>query len=61
VDSSVETMDESNIQYAVVQVIGEPDIQTAFNGGLGLAATIVAVLFAFSMIRSITDGGHEDL
>jgi hypothetical protein len=54
-------MDESNIQYAIVQVISDSAIQDAFNQGLYLAATIVALLFAFSMIRSITDGGHEDL
>jgi hypothetical protein len=54
-------MDESNIQYAVVQVISDSSIQDAFNSGLYFAATIVAMLFSFSMIRSITDGSHEDL
>lgn len=39
----------------------DPSIQDAFNQGLYLSAVIVAVLLAFSIMRMIPGGGHEEI
>lgn len=54
-------MDTTNIVSALQIVFDDPSVQSSFNSGLYFAASIVATLFAFTLLRIIPDDGPEEL
>ena len=54
-------IDTNSIVSALGTVIAGPQCQSSFNSGLYLGSTIVAALFGFSFLRTITGDNHEDI
>ena len=54
-------MDAGGLNAYLEPVYPDSSIQDAFNKGLYLAAGIVGVLLAFSIVRTIPGGGHEEI
>jgi hypothetical protein len=54
-------MDTTNIVSALNIVFNDSTVQSSFNTGLYLGATIVGTLLAFSLLRTIPGDGHEEL
>lgn len=54
-------MTTNDISNAVYGVFADPSVTYAFSHGLYLGATIVGVLFGFTILRSIVSDGHEDI
>lgn len=54
-------MDTTNVITALQTVITDPSVTNAFDNGLYLAATIVATLLGYSLLRTLPDDGHEEL
>lgn len=47
--------------WSIEELTPDSSIQDAFDQGLYLAGGIVGVLLAFSIIRTIPGGGHEEI
>lgn len=51
----------NSIAMGVMEAASDSSVLTAFQGGLGLGATVVATLFCFTFMRAIPGGNTEDM
>ena len=54
-------MTTNDVANAVYGVFADPGITDAFSSGLYFGASIVGVLFGFTILRAIVTDGHEDI